>query len=96
MVIINQTHICSRRQRHTVAKREPETFQFASRNTKGGGGGGGGVLTNAADSFAKRSRKRIVLTLKQVAGQPEPVSNDRFLGDLNLKTDVFSVHALLF
>ena len=33
--------------------------------------------------------------LKQVAGQSEPVSNDRFLGDLNLKTGIFSVHANL-
>ena len=32
----------------------------------------------------------------EVAGHLEPMSNDRFLGDLNLKTDFFSVHALLF
>ena len=33
---------------------------------------------------------------KQVARPSERVSNDRFLGDLNLKTDIFNVHALLF
>ena len=33
---------------------------------------------------------------KQVVCQSEPVSNDRFSRDLNLKTDIFSVLALLF
>ena len=33
---------------------------------------------------------------KQVAGQSEPVSNDRFLGGLNLKTDIFTVYAFFF
>ena len=32
---------------------------------------------------------------KQVTGQSEPASNERFPGDLNLKTDVSSGHALL-
>ena len=34
--------------------------------------------------------------VKQVAGQSEPVSNDRCLGDLNLKANIFSVYAILF
>ena len=43
------------------------------------------LQSEAGNSFAK-----------WLAGHLEPVSNDRFLGDLNLKTDIFSVHDLLF
>ena len=53
------------------------------------------ILTNAAKSFTKRNKKRIRQSLK-IAGQSELVSNSRFPGDLNLKTEIFSAHAVLF
>ena len=69
----------------TVAKREPETFRFASRrNTKGD-------FNECWTEFHKTRQEMHSLNNEQVAGQSvrrNPCRKDRFLRHLNLETDV--------
>ena len=75
----------ARRQRQTVARRESERVGLPAETRRE-------ILTNAAQSFTKRSRKRICQTLNMYL-----VSRNEFrTTDLNLKTDIFSVHAVSF
>ena len=49
----------------------------------------GRIYKRICTVFAKRSRRTM-----EVAGQSDPLSNDIFPGDLNLKTDISSVQSI--